>query len=298
MRAVVVHEGGGPEVLKYEERPDPAPGDGQVLVRIEAAGINHFDLNQRQSPETSGATPPYVPGLDGAGTREDTGERVLVTGTLGTYAELIAAPGENVRSIPEALDAQRAAGLGVAYKTAWASLHDAGLQKGERLLVQAGSSGTGQAAIDIGRYLGAEVLATASRTKHDRLSELGAEPLAYDDEKIGDLGAAVVFDPVLGDRFELSLSALKPTGRLVTCGALDSPMVSVNMWSVVGKRLRVIGSGAAAVTPEQLDEIIGLVADGSLSGPVVDRELPLDQAAEAHRLIEERQTFGKVVLTP
>jgi NADPH:quinone reductase len=298
MRAVVVHEGGGPEVLKYEERPDPAPGDGQVLVRIEAAGINHFDLNQRQSPEASGATPPYVPGLDGAGTREDTGERVLVTGTLGTYAELIAAPGENVRSIPEALDAQRAAGLGVAYKTAWASLHDAGLQKGERLLVQAGSSGTGQAAIDIGRYLGAEVLATASRTKHDRLSELGAEPLAYDDEKIGDLGAAVVFDPVLGDRFELSLSALKPTGRLVTCGALDSPMVSVNMWSVVGKRLRVIGSGAAAVTPEQLDEIIGLVADGSLSGPVVDRELPLDQAAEAHRLIEERQTFGKVVLTP
>lgn len=297
MKAIVVHEGGGPEVLRYEaDWPDPKPADGQVLVRLEAAGINHFDLNQRQAPEASGATPPYVPGLDGAGTREDTGERVLVTGSRGTYAELIAAPGENVRPIPDSLDAARAAGIGVAYKTAWASLHDAGLQKGERLLVQAGSSGTGQAAIDIGRYLGAEIFATAGSGKHGRIRELGAEPLAYDDEQIADLGAAVVFDPVLGDRFELSLSALKPTGRLVTCGALDSPMVSVNMWAVVGKRLRVIGSGAAAVTPEQLDEIIGLVGDGSLSGPVVDHELPLDQAAEAHRLIEERQTFGKVVL--
>jgi len=188
--------------------------------------------------------------------------------------------------------------LNVAYKTAWASLADAGLQKGERLLVQAGSSGTGQAAIDIGRYLGAEIYATASRAKHDHLRELGAEPLAYDDAKIGELGAAVVFDPVLGDRFELSLSALAPTGRLVTCGALDSPMVSVNMWAIVGKRLRIIGSGGGAVSPSELDRIIGLVADGSLEGPVVDRELPLDQAAEAHRLIEERQTFGKVVLKP
>ncbi len=298
MQAIVIHEGGGPEVLEYEEVPDPTPADREVLVRLEAAGINHFDLNQRQAPEATGAKPPFTPGMDGAGTREDTGERVLVSGSLGTYAELVAAAEENVRPIPDSLDAGRAAGLGVAYKTAWASLADAGLQKGERLLVQAGSSGTGQAAIDIGRYLGADIYATASRTKHDRLRALGAEPLAYDDEKIAELGAAVVFDPVLGDRFELSLSALAPTGRLVTCGALDSPMVSVNMWTIVGKRLRVIGSGSASVAPEQLDEIIRLVADGSLEGPVVDRELPLDQAAEAHRLIEERQTFGKVVLKP
>ncbi len=298
MQAIVIHEGGGPEVLKYEEVPDPVPADGKVLVRLEAAGINHFDLNQRQAPEATGATPPFTPGLDGAGTREDTGERVLVSGSLGTYAELVAAASENVRPIPDSLDAARAAGLGVAYKTAWASLADAGLEKGERLLVQAGSSGTGQAAIDIGRYLGAEIYATASRAKHDHLRELGAEPLAYDDESIAELGAAVVFDPVLGDRFELTLSALAPTGRLVTCGALDSPMVSVNMWTIVGKRLRIIGSGGGAVTPDELDRIIGLVADGSLMGPVVDRELPLDQAAEAHRLIEERQTFGKVVLKP
>jgi NADPH2:quinone reductase len=290
VQAIVIHEGGGPEVLTYEEIPDPSPADGQVLVRLEAAGINHFDLNQRMAPDATGAKPPFTPGMDGAGTREDTGERVLVSGSLGTYAELVAAADENVRLIPDSLDAARAAGLGVAYKTAWASLADAGLQEG--------SSGTGQAAIDIGRYLGAEIYATASRAKLEHLRELGAEPLAYDDEKIAELGAAVVFDPVLGDRFELSLSALAPTGRLVTCGALDSPMVSVNMGAVVGKRLRIIGSGGGAVTPDELDRIIGLVADGSLGGPVVDRELPLDQAAEAHRLIEERQTFGKVVLKP
>lgn len=298
MRAIVIHEAGGPDVLKLEEVPEPAAGNGKVLVRVEAAAVNHFDISQRTAPEMSGATPPFTPGVDAAGTRADTGERVLVSGAPGSYAELVAAPPENVRPIPDSLDSARAAGLGVAYKTAWAALADAELQEGETLLVQAGSSGTGQAAIDIGRHLGAKVYATASPSKHDHLRELGAEPLAYDDERIAELEAAVVFDPVLGEIFEHSLAALAPGGRLVTCGALDSPMVSVNMWSVIGKRLRIIGTGSASVTPEQLDHLIELVAEGKLQGPVIDRELPLEQAAEAHRLIENRETFGKVVLKP
>lgn len=298
MRAIVVHEGGGPDVLHVEEVPDPAATNGQVLVRVEAAAVNHFDITQRTAPEMAGATPPFTPGVDAAGTRVDTGERVLVSGVPGSYAELLAAPAESVRSIPDSLDFARAAGLGVAYKTAWASLADAELKAGETLLVQAGSSGTGQAAIDIGRHLGARVYATASAAKHDRLRELGAEPLAYDDETIPELQADVVFDPVLGQRLELSLAALAPGGRLVTCGALDSPMVSINMWTVVGQRLSIIGSGGGSVTPEQVDHLIELVATGALRGPVIDRELPLDQAAEAHRLIENRETFGKVVLKP
>jgi NADPH:quinone reductase-like Zn-dependent oxidoreductase len=298
MRAIVVHEGGGPEVLKLEEVPDPVPNDGQVLVRVEAAAVNHFDITQRMAPEMTGATPPFTPGLDAAGTRVDTGERVLVTGAPGAYAELLAAAVENVRPIPDSLDSTRAAGLGVAYKTAWASLADAELTAGETLLVQAGSSGTGQAAIDIGLHLGAKVFATAGTSKHDHLRELGAEPLAYDDERIAELQAGVVFDPVLGEALERSLAALAPGGRVVTCGALDSPMVSVNMWTLVGKRLRIIGSGGGAVTPEQLDHLIELVAKGELRGPVIDRELPLEQAAEAHRLIEKRETFGKVILKP
>ena len=297
MRAIVVHEGGGPDVLKLEEVPDPGP-NGKVLVKVEAAGINHFDINQRLAPEMTGATPPFTPGLDAAGTRVDTGERVLVSGAPGAYAEVVAASPETVRPLPDSVDFERAAGLGVAYKTAWASLADAELRSGEKLLVQAGSSGTGQAAVDIGRYLGAEVYATAGSSKLDRIRELGAQPLTYDDERIPELGAAVVFDPVLGDLLEASLSALAPNGRLVTCGALDSPMVTINMWTVVGKRLRIIGSGGGSVTPEELDRLIELVATGELRGPVVDRELPLEQAAEAHRLIESRETFGKVLLKP
>jgi NADPH:quinone reductase-like Zn-dependent oxidoreductase len=297
MRAIVVHEPGGPEVLKSEEVPDPSP-NGKILVRVEAAAINHFDINQRMSPEMSGTTPPFTPGVDAAGVREDTGERVLVSGAPGTYAEVIAAPAENVRPIPDELDSARAAGLGVAYKTAWAALKDAELEKGETLLVQAGSSGTGQAAIDIGTYLGAKVYATAGTAKHDRLRELGAEPFAYDDERIEQLGANVVFDPVAGDVFGRSLAALGPEGRLVTCGALDNLMVTINLWALIGKRARIIGTGGSAVTPEELDKLIKLVAEGKLRGPVIDRELPLEQAAEAHRLIEERKTFGKVVLKP
>jgi NADPH:quinone reductase-like Zn-dependent oxidoreductase len=298
MHAIVVHEAGGPEVLKLEEVPDPAASNGDVLVRVEAAAVNHFDITQRTAPEMTGATPPYTPGLDAAGTRVDTGERVLVTGAPGAYAELLAAPVEDVRPIPDSLDSARAAGLGVAYKTAWAALADGELKAGERLLVQAGSSGTGQAAIDIGLYLGADVYATAGASKHDHLRELGAEPLGYDDERLAGLEVAVVFDPVLGEGLERSLAALASGGRLVTCGALDSPMVSINMWTVVGKRLRIIGSGGGSVTPEQLDQLIELVANGALRGPVIDRELPLEQAAEAHRLIENRETFGKVVLNP
>jgi NADPH:quinone reductase-like Zn-dependent oxidoreductase len=297
MRAIVVHEAGGPEVLKLEEVPDPV-ANGHVLVRVEAAAVNHFDITQRMAPEMTGATPPYTPGMDAAGTRVDTGERVLVSGAPGAYAELLAAPAENVRPIPDSLDSASAAGLGVAYKTAWAALADAELKAGETFLVQGGSSGTGQAAVDIGRYLGAKIYATASRSKHDRLRELGAEPLAYDDERIPDLQAAVVFDPVAGDAFEQSLAALAPAGRLVTCGALDNPVVPLNLWTVVGKRLRIIGTGGGSVTPEQVDHLIDLAAKGELNGPVIDRELPLEQAAEAHRLIENRETFGKVLLKP
>jgi NADPH2:quinone reductase len=298
MRAIVVHRAGGPEVLEVEEVPDPAPENGQILVRVEAAAVNHFDLAQRVAPELVGATPPFTPGLDAAGTRVDTGERVLVSGARGAYAELLAAPPDSVHSIPDSLDAARAAGLGVVYKTAWGALQDAELSSGETLLVQAGSSGTGQAAVDLGNYIGARVYATASEAKHERLREAGAEPLAYDDERLSGLEAGVVFDPVGGEAFERSLGALGAGGRLVTPGAVDSPVVSVNLFTVIGKRLRIIGSGGYAVMPEQLDELIALVGSGALRGPAIDRELPLEQAAEAHRLIENRETFGKVVLRP
>src|SRR5207247_9451091 len=131
----------------------------------------HSDRTPRRDPTSPAVSPPFTPGSDAPGTRVDTCARVLATGAPGAYAELLAAPAENVRPIPDSLDTTRAAALGVAYKTAWASLADGGLQRGDTLLVQAGSSGTGQAAIDIGRHLGATVFATASQSKPERLRE-------------------------------------------------------------------------------------------------------------------------------
>ena len=293
MRAIVVREVGGPEVLRLEEVPDPIAEKGYVLVRVAAAAVNHVDVSQRAG--MGGVTLPFTPGFDAAGTRVDSGERVIVSGQVGCYAELVAAPAELVYSIPDTLDLAEAAALGVTYRTAWAALEAGGLEPGHTLLVQAGSSGTGQACIDIGRSLGAKVYATASDDKLDRLRDLSAEPLAYNDPRIEELEANVVFDPVGADTFESSLAALRSGGKLVTPGALSNPIAPVNIWTLVSKGATIIGVGAAAVSRERFEQLIELAGHGKLQ-PAVDRELPLEQAAEAHRMVEERRVFGKIVL--
>jgi NADPH2:quinone reductase len=296
VKAVVMHETGGPEVLRYEEVPDPQPGEDDVLVRIEAAGVNHYDLNLRAAMARSF---PLVPGGDGAGRREDNGERVLLTGSrLGTYAERAAVTPRSMWPIPEELEASAAAALGVPYQAAWMALVPiAELQADETILVQSGSSATSLACIDLARSIGARVFATASEPKLDRLRDLGVEALGYEDEQLGELEADVVYDPVGGETFERSLSALARGGRLVTPGALDSPDVSLNLWTLVGKRARVAGVAGEAAPREALEGIISQAARGELR-PVIDRELPLAEAAEAHRAIEARETFGKVILKP
>jgi NADPH:quinone reductase-like Zn-dependent oxidoreductase len=296
MRAVVIRETGGPEVLQVEEVPDPVPGDGEVIVRITAAGVNRFDLNQRAGGATSF---PLILGADGAGIREDTGERVLIAGGAAnhTYAELAAIREDRVWPLPEAVGDAAGAALGTPYRTAWLALVGvAGLKQGDTLLVQAGSSATGQAAVDVGRAVGATVYATASSAKLGRLREVGAEALAYDDERLSELGANVVFDPV-GDTIATSVAALAPHGIVVTPGAVGSPQLSLNVWSLVGKRGRIEGIAGQDAGPEVTQRIIELAAEGKLR-PVIDRELALERAAEAHRAIEARETFGKVVLRP
>jgi NADPH2:quinone reductase len=295
VRAVVLHEAGGPEVLKLEEVPDPQPGEGEVLVRVEAVGINHVDLVTRASGADSY---PKILGYDAAGQREDTRERVLVTGTPGTYAELVAAKEENVFPIPDSLDTAAAAALGVPYKTAWWALVDlGGLNEGDTLLVQGASTATGQASVDIGRSLGAKVYATSRAEKLDKVRALGAEALEYGDPKVRELEANVVFDPVGADTFSDSVEALGREGTVVTPGAVGNPMVSFNLWTLMGKRARIQGAGSAQASRESMERLISLAGEGKLK-PVIDRELPFEQAADAHRAIEARETFGKVILRP
>jgi NADPH2:quinone reductase len=294
VRAVVVHEAGGPEVLRVEEVPDPQPGEGELLVRVEAVGINHIDLVRRASADTF----PLILGYDAAGRRDDTGKRVLVTGTPGTYAELVAAKEESVFAIPDSLDSAAAAALGVPYTTAWWSLVDmGGLKEGDTLLVQGASTATGQASVDIGRSLGATVYATSRPEKLDKVRALGAEALPYGDPKVRELEADVVFEPIGADTFADSVEALAADGTLVTPGAVGSPMVSFNLWTLEGRRARIQGVGSAQASRDTMERLISLAGEGRLE-PVIDRELALDQAAEAHRALEARETFGKVVLRP
>ncbi len=292
----MIHETGGPEVLRYEDVPDPQPEPGQVLVRVGAIGVNRYDVNQR----AGGASGPFplILGVDAAGIQEDSGDRVLVTGVPHSYAELIAAPTDNVWRLPAEVDDRTAAALGVPYRTAWWSVVDVGgLRAGQTLLVQGGSSATGQAAIDVGRSVGATVYATASEWKLDRLRATGAEVLAYDDPQVVELGANVVFDPIGGDTFARSVQALGRDGRLVTPGAVTSAQVSFDIWDLVGKRARIIGIGSAPAPRETVEKLIELAARGELR-PAIDRELPLSDAAEAHRAMENREVFGKIILRP
>ncbi len=294
MRAVVLRETGGPEVLRLVEWPEPEPGEGEVLVRVEAAAVNRFDVNQR----AGGATRlPTVLGQDAAGARVDTGERVVVTSARGTYAELTVARTQNVYPLAEGVSASVAAAVPTPYRAAWWALERAGLASGATLLVQGGSSSTGQAAIDLACAQGATVFATGSVKKHGRLRELGAEPLVYDDPRIAELGADVVFEPLGARTFESSIEALGRDGRLVTPGAVGDANVSLSVWALVGKRARLEGISAQDAPPEAVARLLEMVARAELH-PFVERELPLEQAAEAHRLIEANEVTGRIVLRP
>jgi NADPH:quinone reductase-like Zn-dependent oxidoreductase len=297
VRAAVIHETGGPEVIRIEELPDPQPAEGEVLVRVEAAGVNRFDVNQRKGGASSFPLVLGNPG-DAAGTRVDTDERVVLAGGKGTHAELTVAPEEGVYALPEGADPALAAALPTPYRTAWWGVVGRGeLTGGKTLLVQGGSSSTGQAAIDIGRSLGANVFATASHGAHGRLRDLGALPLAYDDPRLPELEADVVWDPLGARTFERSVAALGRDGRLITPGAVGDPTVSFSVWGIVGKRARIEGIAGQAAPREALAELIESLGRGELN-PWVERALPLEEAAEAHRLIEAGEVTGRVVLRP
>lgn len=297
VRAAVIHETGPPDVIRIEDVPDPEPGDGEMLVRVEAVGVNRFDVTQRSGGASSFPLVLGNPG-DAAGTRVDTGERVVLASGKGTYAELTVAAEATIVPLPDAVETVAAAALPTPYRTAWWGVVGRGeLASGQTLLVQGGSSSTGQAAIDIGRWLGATVFATASEGKHDRLRELGAEPLAYDDPRVGELEADVVWDPIGARTFEQSVAALGRDGRVITPGAVGEPTVSFSVWGIVGKRARIEGIAGQLAPREAFESLVGALAQGELR-LWVERELVLEDAAEAHRLVEAGEVVGRVILRP
>jgi NADPH:quinone reductase-like Zn-dependent oxidoreductase len=332
MRAVVITKHGGPEALEVQERPDPTPGPGEVLIDVAAAGINFADVMARMGLYQDAPKTPCVVGYEVAGTVSAlgdgvtafaSGQRVLAGTQFGGYASQVAVPAGDVVALPDDLSFAQGAAIPVNYGTAWAALIGYGsLRAGERVLVHSAGGGVGIAATQIAKRTGAEVVGTASPGKHERIMEVGVDQ-AVDYTRPGwerGVGAFdLILDAVGGKSFRTSYSLLKPGGRLVAFGA--SSVVSgerrnlVTALSAVARMPRfslikqmsaskaVIGlnmltlwkdRGTLAPWIEPLGEML---ADGTVK-PVVAGEFAFADAGEAQTMIVQRRNVGKVVLTP
>jgi zinc-binding alcohol dehydrogenase/oxidoreductase len=323
MKAVRIHEDGGPEILRLDEVEDPVAGPGEILIRLKAASLNHLDIWLRQGLPS--VPKPRILGADGAGIVEalgegvdgfELGQRVVLNPGLrngaeivgehrdGTHAELIAIPRENVHPIPEELSFEEAAAFPLVYETAYRMLVTrAGLRKGEWVLVWGIGSGVGSAAFLIAKALGAKVVVTSSDDgKLERARELGADETV--NHESGDVvsvvkeategGAHVVVEHVGEATWKSSLQVARTGGRIAVCGATSGPNPPANLHRIFWKQLSILGSTMG--TAEDFAGVYELVASGRVK-PLVDRVFPLEEAAEAHRHLESGKQFGKVVLT-
>jgi len=314
MKAVRIHEEGGPEVLRYEDAPDPEPGPGEVLIRLRAASVNHLDIWIRRGLPS--VPKPRILGADGAGVLED-GSRVLINPGLGdgsrivgehtdgTHAELIAVPEENVYPIPDGLSFDEAAAFPLVFETVYRMLvTKARLTAGEWVLAWGVGSGIGSATLAIGKALGARVIATSSSNeKLERAQELGADAVVnHGDGDVveavrqatGGHGADVIVEHVGEATWKQSLQAAASGGRVTVCGATTGPNPPAQLHRIWWKQLTIFGSSMG--TKEDFEGAYELVASGKAK-PIVDRVFPLAEAAAAHERLESGEQFGKVVLT-
>ncbi|MBI2886912.1 MAG: zinc-binding dehydrogenase [Chloroflexi bacterium] len=320
MKAIRIHEFGPPEALRYEEAPVPEPGPRDLLIKIEAASVNHADLFQREG-RYRGMPPalPMVLGLEFAGAVAavgaevqgfQVGQRVVANPGSGGYAEYAAVRASVARPVPEGIELARAAAVPVAFLTAWFALHqEAGMQAGDRVLIHAGGSGVGIAAIQIAKHAGARVLITAgSDEKCMKAHNLGADDTINYAQRdfvrevqrlTGGRGVDIVLDTVGAAYYERSLGILAPGGRLVNVGRSAGSVPDPPPPPPEGRRAGFFS--LASVTPprgnglETLSTLFDLMLKGGLR-VILARTLPLAEAAEAHRYLEERRAFGKVVL--
>jgi zinc-binding alcohol dehydrogenase/oxidoreductase len=323
VKAVRIHEDGGPEVLRYEDAPDPSPGPGEILVGLRAASLNHLDIWLRRGLPS--APKPRILGADGAGVvvalgegaagfRE--GDRVLLNPGLedgahiigehrdGTHAELIAVPADYVHPIPDGLSFEEAAAFPLVFETAYRMLVTrAGLSEGEWVFVWGIGGGVATAALQVAKALGARVIVTSSSDeKLAGATELGADATvnhASGDvvqavrDATGGHGADVVVEHVGEATWKTSLQVAAPGGRVAVCGATTGPNPPANLHRIWWKQLTILGSTMG--TREDFAGVYELVKSGRAK-PVVDRVFPLAEAAAAHEHLEAGRQLGKVVL--
>ena len=325
MTCIEIIEPGGPEVLRTTDRPVPEPEDGEVLISVQAAGVNRPDCIQRQGHY---APPPGVtdiPGLEVAGNIVAVGKNAgqwkigdtvcaLVAG--GGYAEFVAAPAVQCLAIPGSLGMTEAAALPETFFTVWTNVFErAGLKPGETLLVHGGSSGIGTTAIQIASRLGSKVITTAGSDEKCRICrKLGAErAVNYKEEDFvdavkdftGGIGVNVILDMVGGDYLARNIKALAPDGRQVSIAFLGGSKAEINFMPVMLKRLTLTGSTLRPLPIERKGEIARalektvwpMIANAEIA-PVIHATFPLQDAADAHTLMESSQHIGKIVLLP
>jgi NADPH2:quinone reductase len=317
MRAIEISAPGGPDVLRLVERPIPEPGAGEVLIKVEAAGVNRPDIMQRQGkyPPPPGASD--IPGLEVAGTIVDHGDsRVCALVAGGGYAEYCTAPAAQCLPIPAGLDAIHAAAIPETFFTVWSNVFQRGrLAEGERILVHGGTSGIGTTAIQLTRAFGAIVYATAGTDEKCRACEsLGAAVAINYRERdfvqairdaTADRGVDVILDIVGGDYVARNLECLALHGRLVQIGLIGGAKAQVDLRRILDRRLTLTGSTLrprsveekGALARELETNVWPLLESGKVR-PVLAQTFPLERAAEAHRLLEAGQVIGKIVLIP
>jgi NADPH:quinone reductase-like Zn-dependent oxidoreductase len=304
VQAIVLRETGGPEQLEHAEVRDPAAGDGEVLLRVRASGVNFADVLMRQGRYPQPPELPTVLGTEVAG--EVDGRRVMALPRGGGYAELVAVDEALVVPLPEGASFEEGASFLLTFLTAWIPLTgQVRVAPGSVVLVHAAAGGVGSAAVQVAKQLGARVVATASSPEKRRVAlELGAdEAFGYDDfeERVR---ADVVLDSVGGDVFARSFSVLKPLGTVIAIGFAGGWWEPLDPGPLVGRNLGLQGfylgrlmRHRPEVVREAIGEVVRLWEDGAVE-PLVGATFPLAEAGEAHRLIEERRSVGKVVLVP
>jgi zinc-binding alcohol dehydrogenase/oxidoreductase len=316
VKAIRIHEDGGPEVLRYEDVPDPTPASGEVLIELRAASLNHLDIWIRKGLPS--VPKPRILGADGAGVISGTDERVLINPGIvsngkmhivgetmdGTHAELIAIPRAFVHPIPADLTFEEAAAFPLVFLTAYRMLVPrARLQAGEWVLIWGIGGGVATAALAIAKAVGAHVVVTSSSdAKLERARELGAdatvnhgsEDVVARVKELTGGGAHVVVDDVGEATWKRTLDAARPEGRIVVCGATTGPNPPAALHRIWWKQLSILGSSMG--TPEDFEHVYALVASGK-ARPTVDRVFPLADARAAHERLEAGEQLGKIILS-